>query len=97
MGLQTRGAVVTSWDRLDPYHMFGAPIPSASAGGAGAADGMARAAGPALTERGAAKPWHPDSPLFWFGGLLAVTLGLIGASASVRFGPFRAGAAAGKS
>lgn len=42
------------------------------------------------------QPWHPDSPLFWFGMLAAVTFGLIGASTAVRVGPFRAGVTAGK-
>jgi hypothetical protein len=42
------------------------------------------------------KPWHPDSPLFWFGMLAAVTFGLIGASTTVRLGPFRGQLGAGR-
>ena len=56
--------------------------------------GLERSAGPGLTGEHA-PPWHPESPLFWFGMLAAVTLGLIAASTSVRIGPFRASAAAG--
>jgi len=32
---------------------------------------------------------HPDNPLFWLGGIVAVTLGLIGVSGSVRLGRAR--------
>lgn len=40
--------------------------------------------------------WHPNNPLFWFGGLLLVTFGLIGATSSLRVGPVRASVKAGK-
>jgi len=39
----------------------------------------------------------PDNPMLWLLGIAAVTLGLIGATTSVRFGPFRASASAGSS
>ncbi len=29
---------------------------------------------------------HPDNPLFWFGAVLAVTLGAVGVAGSVRLG-----------
>lgn len=32
----------------------------------------------------------PHNPLFWFGGILAVTFGLVGVSGSVRVGKARA-------
>lgn len=38
-----------------------------------------------------------DNPLVIFGGLLAVTLGLIGFATSARVGPIRAAFSAGKS
>lgn len=41
------------------------------------------------------KPWHPDSPLFWLGAVIALTFGLIGASTQIRVGPFKASAGAG--
>lgn len=37
----------------------------------------------------------PENPLFWFGVLTAVTLGLVGASSQLKFGPFRVSASAG--
>lgn len=58
--------------------------------------GLVTATGSVL-DRNGDKPWHPDSPLFWFGTLLAVTFGLIGASTAVRVGPFKASFDAGKS
>lgn len=54
------------------------------------------AAGPGLMADNPA-PWHPQSPLFWFGMLAATTLGFIAASTTVRVGPFKASASAGKS
>lgn len=40
-------------------------------------------------------PWSPDSGLFWVGAALAVTLGLIAASTTIRVGPLKASASAG--
>lgn len=41
--------------------------------------------------------WHPDSPLFWLGGLIAATVGFaaVSGSGSVRLGPIHASASAG--
>lgn len=39
---------------------------------------------------------HPDNPLLWFGGLLAVTFGLAGVAGRVRLGPASAGVKVGK-
>jgi hypothetical protein len=41
--------------------------------------------------------WHPQSPLFWVGTLLAATVGLaaISGSGSVKAGPIHASASAG--
>lgn len=41
-------------------------------------------------------PWSPASPLFWFGVLAAITLGLAAVSTSVRVGPVKAGVQLGK-
>jgi hypothetical protein len=57
------------------------------------APSLAQIAGPIGTA--AAPLWSPDNPLFWFGAILAVAVGLIGVSTHVRVGPFSAGAAAG--
>lgn len=42
-----------------------------------------------------AKPWHPDNPLLWFGGLAAVAFGLMAFSTSVRVGKTTATVALG--
>ena len=36
------------------------------------------------------RPWSPSSPLFWFGALAAVTLGLAAVATTVRVGPAKA-------
>lgn len=96
MPLQVRGGSVDGWDRFDPYHIFGVkPGSAAPAAPLEGGPALAGSAGPGLLEAGMDRPWHPDSPLFWFGALLAVTVGLIGASTSVRLGPFRASVKAG--
>lgn len=43
-----------------------------------------------------ASPWHPDNPLFWVAGVLALTFGFAFASTTIRVGPVRASASAGK-
>jgi hypothetical protein len=45
---------------------------------------------PGLAAAAAAKPWSPDSPLFWFGAIAALTFGLMAVSTSVRVGPAKA-------
>jgi hypothetical protein len=57
----------------------------------GDAAGLARSAGPGTLDAQHAPLWSPHNPLFWFGGLLLATFGLIGASVSVggRAGPVR--------
>ncbi|OJV57952.1 MAG: hypothetical protein BGO38_06940 [Cellulomonas sp. 73-145] len=44
----------------------------------------------------ASAPWSPSNPLFWFGALAALTLGLAAVSTSVRVGPARASVSLGK-
>lgn len=92
-----RGLLIQDWDSVDPYHLYGA-MPSGAANGrqGDIADPLTASAGPSTLEGRSDKPWHPDSPLFWFGVTLAVTLGLIGASTSIRVGPYKAAISAGK-
>lgn len=89
------GAVIESWERFDAFSLYGVK-PAQMVGRPSEGQPLARAAGPSLADRNSDKPWHPDSPLFWFGAVLAVTFGLIGASTSIRVGPFKAAVAAGK-
>lgn len=89
------GAVIDGWDRFDAFNIYGVK-PSAAVGRPSESQSLARTAGPSVAERNSDKPWHPDSPLFWFGLVLATTFGLIGASTSIRVGPFKAAVAAGK-
>jgi hypothetical protein len=60
----------------------------------GAGPGIARSTGPGAMSLGTIvdAPWSPHSPLFWFGALLAGTLGLVALSTefNVRVGPARA-------
>jgi len=39
---------------------------------------------------------NPQNPLFWFGVVLAGTLGLVAISGAIRVGPVKAGASIGK-
>jgi len=71
--------------RVEPHYT---PAPGATA------PAIAQQAGaPVLT----APLTSPDNPLFWFGGLLLVTLGLVGISTQIRLGPLRFTGAAGNS
>lgn len=82
---------------LDPFHLAGVravsgPSPAAS----DAAPSDLRGGPGRLTDiAGPGKPWSPDSPLFWFGLIAAVTFGLIGGATQIRVGPFTASASAG--
>lgn len=51
-------------------------------------------AGPSLAIK--SPPWRPDNPLFWFGIVAAVSVGLMGYSTTVRVGPAKAGVEIGK-
>lgn len=87
------------WAQMTPFNLVGltAQAPQAAhAGATTAIPGVARSSGPALVG-GTTKPWHPDSPLFWFGVIAAATFGLIGASTSVRVGPAKAAVSVGDS
>lgn len=50
-------------------------------------------AGPALSIK--APPWSPENPLFWFGVVAAVSVGLMGYSTTVRVGSAKAGVSIG--
>jgi len=45
---------------------------------------------------GRGKFLEADNPVLWLFGIAAVTLGLIGVNGSLRVGPFKASASAGK-
>jgi hypothetical protein len=99
MGLlpNARGVVVDGgYDRVSPYHLLGAKPAGMLDPHAVSQSSHLSAATVSSIERNEARPWHPDNPLFWFGGLLLVTFGLIGAATSVRVGPFKASVGAGK-
>jgi len=68
------------------------PASSVMSYGAGT-PALAGSAGSAPTDQ--APPWNPDNPLFWFAGILLVTVGAIAANATVRVGKFKAGVGAG--
>lgn len=91
-GLAARGFVVDhDWSSVRPSRLLGTTPPSLLPSGAGNASSssMAAATGAAAEEGMFSAPWHPDSPLFWFGVLTAVTLGLIGVTVTGRAGPIR--------
>lgn len=58
------------------------------------APAVASSAGPSSHSQVAL--WSPDNPLMWFGAIAAVTIGLMAVNASIRVGPFKASAGAGK-
>lgn len=84
------------WDHFDAFHALGlkpaAATRPADPLGVTPLDGVA---GPSPMDR-LMPLWHPDNPMFWFAGLLAVTVGLVAASTQLRIGPVRASLAAGK-
>jgi hypothetical protein len=43
-------------------------------------------ASPSADASAAAKPWDPQSPLFWFAGISALTFGLMAFSTTARVG-----------
>lgn len=80
---------------MNPYSLTGLTPGQAPARGTTPIPGIERSAVVAPADN--AQPWHPDNPIFWFGAIAAATIGLIAANASIRVGPFRASAGAGKS
>jgi hypothetical protein len=77
---------------LNKYGMHNltlAPAPSDANIGSGASNG-------AVVTHPALGRLNPENPMLWLLGIGAVTLGLIGATTSVRFGPIRGSASVGK-
>lgn len=52
---------------------------------------------PGVDDAMVSKVWHPDSPLFWIGALVAATVGLaaVSGSGSIKVGPVHAAASGG--
>jgi hypothetical protein len=69
-----------------------------SAGGAATAQQTETSSilAPSAADQRARDFWHPDSPLFWFAGLAAVTFGLMAVSTNVRVGKTKASVSLGK-
>ncbi len=82
-----------TWLGLNPGNITGAGGSQPDSGSGGLMSGLQTAA---MTNNGGSNPppWSPDSSLFWFGAILAVTAVLIGASVSVKAGPISASAKA---
>jgi hypothetical protein len=90
---------VDVWRFLTPYHLYavGSPGTVPADNALAPSPGIARSAGPSAHDGYEAPPWNPANPLFWFGAVLALTLGgIAAASTSVRVGPVRASVSAGR-
>lgn len=85
------GAAASVWENFNAYRFTGLNAAAAPDSSRAAMPAIAGSAGP----REALRPWHPESGLFWFGLILAATVGLIGVSTSFKVGPVRASASAG--
>jgi hypothetical protein len=82
---------IDPWAELNPAAVFNMPGTVPTAAMTDTTPGVGRSAGPGRYSHSDGKPlWHPDHPMFWVGGLLAVTVGLVAASTELRVGPFRA-------
>lgn len=96
-GVHTPAAAHDSsyWKRLNPFDLVNMPGGMPASAQVSTVPGIGRSTvghGADWDER----LWHPDNPLFWAGVFLAATFGLIATSTSVRVGPFKASASAGK-
>lgn len=78
-------------DALDPYHQLGLTRSLPDHALSSNTPNLSQA----TVRGGHAKPWTPDSPMFWFAGLLLATAGLIGVSTSARIGPLKTSASLG--
>lgn len=88
--------VAIPWDTFDSFNALGVKPGGGYRPGdpAAANHALEGSAGPSPLDR-LTPLWHPDNPLFWFGGLLLVTFGLVAASTQIRLGPVRASVGAG--
>ncbi len=77
-------------DMVSPARLYNMPPP---VGVSPSPPGIERAAGPSVDHL---PLFSPDNPLFWFGALLAATLGLIAVSGSIRVGPASVSGQVGK-
>lgn len=83
------------WNRLNPFELVNMPGGVPPAARTSTTPGIGRSAMPATARDWDDRLWHPDNPLFWAGAFLAVTVGLIATSTTIRVGPFKASASAG--
>jgi hypothetical protein len=84
-------AAMGVWDRLTPFHVYGARSPGAVPNHVGPSiPSLERSAGPSMLDAADAPMWSPENPLFWFAAVLLVTVGAAAASTSWRVGPIRA-------
>ena len=79
------------FDGWTPANLYGV---GAASSGTPADSPLAGSTG--LTSTASSPIWHPDNPLLWFGGLLAVIAGAAGFAASGRVGPVKASGSIGK-
>jgi len=82
------------WSALNAHDMLGVSHAIPDAARLTPMPGLARAAGPGMSDE--PRAWHPDNALFWFGAALALAAaGIVGASTKVKVGPYKAGAELG--
>ncbi|MFL6144532.1 MAG: hypothetical protein ACJ72N_22050 [Labedaea sp.] len=82
------------WDDMTAAKLLNMPMAVTERAQTSTTPGIARAAGPAPHDQ--SPPWSPDSPLFWFGVVAALTFGLVAVSTSIRVGPARVSGSLGK-
>lgn len=82
---------------LNPYNTLGVkPAAAVAPAQPGTGAHQLMGAGSGMDALSTTAPlWSPQNPLFWFGGVLLATFGLIGVSVAGRVGPARASASVG--
>ena len=84
-------APVDFWSSLTPYNITGLN-PGVAPATTTVQVPTGRVSGPGQLSGASGRPlWHPDHPFFWFAGIAALTVGLIGANAHLRVGKAKAG------